>query len=81
MYKYISDFLKKFPPQLEVQKMMDAQVMFWMTFCSLSFEVTNNHQQRLLLRGESWKCALESVIHIIDGIDFIFLELQLFSII
>jgi len=41
MYKYISDFKKKNLPQSEVWKMMDAQVMFQMTFC---LQVTNKHQ-------------------------------------
>ena len=61
--------------------MMDAQVMFWMTFCSSGLLGNKQPSTKVASERRIKKCNLESVIRIIDRIDFIFLQFQLICII
>ena len=60
---------------------MDAQVMFRMTFCSSGLLSDKQLSTKLVSARRSQKCALKGVIQNVNGIDFIFLLLEVVFII
>ena len=69
-------FSKKIPPQSEVWKMMDGQVMFWMTFCSSGLLGNKQPSTKVTSERRIMKVCFGGYHSNYWWNDFIFLKLQ-----